>query len=93
MHVVIPAGGRGTRLRPLTNEIPKPLLPLGDRPILTRIVESLPPEVPVTVLVTSELHAAFAAWAGTLPAGHPVRVHVERERADGLRVSPRCGHH
>lgn len=83
MHVVIPAGGRGTRLRPLTNEIPKPLLPLGDRPVLTRIVERLPREVPVTVLVTAELYPAFSAWARTLPADRDVRVHAERVRADG----------
>jgi dTDP-glucose pyrophosphorylase len=39
-EVVLLAGGRGTRLMPLTNELPKPLLHVGDRPILQRIVES-----------------------------------------------------
>ena len=34
MHAVILAGGKGTRLRPYTNNIPKPLVPLGDKPIL-----------------------------------------------------------
>jgi NDP-sugar pyrophosphorylase family protein len=34
MNAVIMAGGLGTRLRPLTYAIPKPLLPIGDRPIL-----------------------------------------------------------
>jgi NDP-sugar pyrophosphorylase family protein len=34
MDAVIMAGGLGTRLRPLTYAIPKPLLPIGDRPIL-----------------------------------------------------------
>ena len=36
---VIMAGGKGTRLRPLTNVIPKPLVPVGDRPILEHIIE------------------------------------------------------
>ena len=36
---VIMAGGKGTRLRPLTNVIPKPLVPAGDRPILEHIIE------------------------------------------------------
>ena len=36
--VVIMAGGLGTRLRPLTNRIPKPLLPVADTPILERII-------------------------------------------------------
>jgi mannose-1-phosphate guanylyltransferase len=34
-------GGLGTRLRPLTYAVPKPLLPVGEKPILELIVESL----------------------------------------------------
>jgi len=37
--VVIMAGGKGTRLRPLTNNIPKPMLKIGNKPILQSIVE------------------------------------------------------
>jgi len=39
--VVIMAGGLGTRLHPLTHETPKPLLHVGDRPILETIIELL----------------------------------------------------
>lgn len=38
--VVIIAGGKGTRLKPLTNVIPKPLVPIGDKPIIQLIIES-----------------------------------------------------
>ncbi|WP_294947009.1 nucleotidyltransferase family protein, partial [Sulfurivirga sp.] len=38
--VVLMAGGFGTRLRPLTQERPKPLLHVGDKPILEHILES-----------------------------------------------------
>ena len=38
--VVLMAGGRGTRLQPLTDECPKPLLAVGGRPILETILES-----------------------------------------------------
>ena len=37
--VVIMAGGRGIRLRPLTKDIPKPMLKVGNKPILQTIVE------------------------------------------------------
>ena len=37
--VVIMAGGRGMRLRPLTKNIPKPMLKVGDRPIVQTIIE------------------------------------------------------
>lgn len=38
--VVLMAGGLGTRLKPLTDECPKPLLAVGGRPILETILES-----------------------------------------------------
>ncbi|MUP46854.1 mannose-1-phosphate guanylyltransferase [Gramella sp. BOM4] len=38
--VVIMAGGKGTRLKPITNIIPKPLIPLGEKPVLERIIDS-----------------------------------------------------
>lgn len=41
MRAVILAGGQGTRLRPYTTVIPKPLVPVGDRPVLEHIVRSL----------------------------------------------------
>ena len=41
MRAVILAGGLGTRLRPYTTVIPKPLVPIGDRPVLEHIIQSL----------------------------------------------------
>jgi NDP-sugar pyrophosphorylase family protein len=38
--VIIMAGGLGARLRPLTNDIPKPLLKVGSRPVLETIIEN-----------------------------------------------------
>jgi len=37
--IVIMAGGTGTRLRPYTNDCPKPLLRVGDKPIMHHIIE------------------------------------------------------
>jgi len=41
MKAVVLVGGLGTRLRPLTFSIPKPLLPVGEKPILQLILEQL----------------------------------------------------
>lgn len=38
--VVLMLGGQGTRLMPLTEKLPKPMLPVGDRPLLETIVRN-----------------------------------------------------
>ena len=40
-RAVVLAGGRGTRLAPYTNVLPKPLMPIGDRAILEVVVDQL----------------------------------------------------
>jgi len=39
LPVVIMAGGKGTRLKPITNVLPKPLVPVGDKTILEVIMD------------------------------------------------------
>ena len=41
MKAVIMAGGEGTRLRPLTSNQPKPMMPVANRPMMEHIVELL----------------------------------------------------
>jgi mannose-1-phosphate guanylyltransferase len=41
MHAVVLVGGFGTRLRPLTNDVPKPMLPIGHVPMIERLVGRL----------------------------------------------------
>lgn len=38
---IILAGGRGVRLQPITHELPKPLIPLHDKPLLQHLIELL----------------------------------------------------
>lgn len=41
LQAVIMAGGFGTRLHPLTEDMPKPMLPIGERPLMELIIEQL----------------------------------------------------
>ncbi len=65
MKAVILAGGKGTRLRPLTFSIPKPLLPIAEKPIIEIILKNLRKfgikEVIVSVGYQGELIKAFLA--------------------------------
>lgn len=78
-QAVILAGGEGSRLRPVTLEIPKPLVPVQGTPILTwqarwfarHGVER------VTVIAPKKWAAAFEAWAATIrDASHGMRADV-----------------
>lgn len=52
MKAVILAGGKGTRLRPYTTVFPKPLMPIGDKPILEIIIRQLRAQNLKEVIIT-----------------------------------------
>src|SRR5690625_3505062 len=41
MKIIIPMAGRGSRLRPHTLTVPKPLIPIGGKPIVQRLAEDI----------------------------------------------------
>ena len=41
MNIIVPMAGRGSRLRPHTLTVPKPLVPVGGKPIVHRLVEDI----------------------------------------------------
>ena len=41
MKIIVPMAGRGSRLRPHTLTIPKPLVPVAGKPIVQRLVEDI----------------------------------------------------
>lgn len=51
MQVVILAAGEGKRLRPLTEDRPKPMVPIGDMPILEYTISILPKVIDEVILV------------------------------------------
>jgi len=71
MFAVVLVGGFGTRLRPLTSTIPKPMLDVGHRPIIVQLVEQLAAAGVTDVVLAlgfkpEPFRAAFPddAWAG-----------------------------
>lgn len=68
MKAVIFAAGLGTRLRPITETMPKPLVPIAGRSILERTLDALPDAVDEAVIVVGYkgemIRAAFAGRTG-----------------------------
>ena len=63
MKAVVLVGGEGTRLRPITETLPKPLVPLVDRPSLDHVLDHLAGHgVHEVVLSSSYLEETFHAF-------------------------------
>jgi len=95
MRTVILAGGLGTRLRPYTTILPKPLVPVGGRPILEHILRRLYAcgvrEVDLCVGHLGELIQVYFTQANALPADLELRWHWEDEplgTAGAMRIVP-----
>ncbi len=95
MRAVILAGGLGTRLRPYTTIIPKPLVPVGDRPILEHIIVGLcrsgVRKVELCVSHLGELIQLYFSQAANLPEECKLEFHWEDEplgTAGALRMVP-----
>ncbi len=77
MTVIVLAAGYATRLRPLTDSIPKPLLDLGGRPILDHILDNALRVSGITKIVVvsnARFHDQFLEWRGRSAIGVPIDV-------------------
>lgn len=78
MKAIILAAGYATRLRPLTENRAKPLLPIGGRPMIDYIYDKIAEvsEVDSVHVVTNHKFAAgFQEWASAHSGGVPIQVH------------------
>ncbi|HXY71587.1 MAG TPA: NDP-sugar synthase [Actinomycetota bacterium] len=66
MQAVVLVGGEGTRMRPLTETVPKPLLPLVDRPFLAHVLDRLAEHgVEEAILSSPFLEEVFGPFLAT----------------------------
>lgn len=64
MQAVILAAGKGTRMRPLTYDIPKAMLPVKGKPILEYTIDFLPKEIDEVVIVINHLGEQIKNYFG-----------------------------
>ena len=53
MKAIILAGGRGERLRPITDKIPKPLIPINNKPLIERTIKYLKKHGITEIIISS----------------------------------------
>lgn len=91
MQVVILAAGEGTRMRPLSASLPKPMLPVADRPLVAHSVDAaIDAGADEVVLVVGYEAETVREHFGSEYAGVPVEYAVQEEQsgtADAVRAA------
>lgn len=83
MQAVVPAAGRGSRLRPVTDDRPKALVDVAGRPLLSHVLDALSPCVTEYVVVVGYLGDRIRDRFGAAYEGTPI-TYVEQPNCDGL---------
>src|SRR3954452_15919087 len=89
MEAIVLAAGYATRLRPLTEHVPKPLLPLAGRPMLDYLCDKLDAvgEIDAIHVVTNGRFAgAFEEWASAREGRAAVHVHDDGTTTNETRL-------
>lgn len=80
VNAIVLAGGHATRLWPITRDRPKPLLPLGERTILARLIDQLEPVADEIVVSTNrKFEAEFAQAVEDVPGA---RLAIEEQASE-----------
>lgn len=82
MQAVILAAGKGTRMAPLTYDIPKPMLQLRGKPILEYTIDTLPKEVGEVVIVINYLGQHIKEYFGKKHKGRKI-VYIQQDKLNG----------
>ena len=82
MQAVILAAGKGARLRPLTHKTPKPLIAVGNKALIERVLEALPDNIDKFFVVVNYLREQIIDHLGTEWNNIPIR-YVTQEPLSG----------
>jgi bifunctional UDP-N-acetylglucosamine pyrophosphorylase/glucosamine-1-phosphate N-acetyltransferase len=81
-QAVLMAAGLGKRLRPLTDNRPKPLIEVGGQPILAWTLSALPPTIEEVLIVVGYCKEQIIDWFGDMWQGRRIR-YIEQTELKG----------
>lgn len=86
MKAIVLAAGVGKRMLPLTQDIPKSLLRIGNQPIMDYIFDALPEEIDTVVVVVGYLENKIRMYLGAKYQGKNIR-YVRQEELTGTATA------
>jgi UDP-N-acetylglucosamine diphosphorylase / glucose-1-phosphate thymidylyltransferase / UDP-N-acetylgalactosamine diphosphorylase / glucosamine-1-phosphate N-acetyltransferase / galactosamine-1-phosphate N-acetyltransferase len=89
MQAVILAAGKGTRMRPLTYDIPKPMLSVKGRPLLEYILDAVPDDISEIILVVNYLGDQIQNHFNGQYKGKKI-IYVRHDELDGTGGAVKC---
>lgn len=79
MKAVLLVGGMGTRLRPLTYRVPKPLVPVMGKPLMMHVIDSLPDDVDETIVPVGYKRDVMEDYLKRNPPRRKITIVEEKE--------------
>lgn len=92
MKAIILAAGEGTRLRPITYNIPKPMVKVNGKPILEHTFKELPDEIDQVILVVGYLKEHIVDYFGKKHQGRKITYVKQPERRGTGNALFQCKH-
>lgn len=86
MKAVILAGGFATRLWPLTDAISKPLLAVGDKPMVSYLVEKIPSRIPIIISTNRVFADDYKEWQKQFHPKRNIEIFIEDSQNEGGKL-------
>jgi len=86
VKAVILAGGFATRLWPLTDAISKPLLAVGDKPMVSYLVDKIPDNIPIIISTNQVFADDYYTWQKQYHPHRDIKIFVEDSESEGGKL-------